>query len=423
MSKVVAKILDESQTVVETAIGKLEQWSGYQSADVRLLAASRAKARTKTKELGLDPDDTTPEELYHALRAKIVMDNNRLTKRLSFDKIDGSDEYLERFMEIAQHAGIHSEVWGMKWNIARRLLREHPPKRLMKHLKYRSIESMLKREYIGELFAALPLVESQRWLNVFWREVSSLNASDFENRRIQVVIMGSQEWGSFEHKHLCEALPHLGVIAIWPSKQVTKIGVVGLSMEFFAATEKLKYQSSYLKLKQFEPGFGERLLKAIKGDLESFIKFTDLSIDWHALSKHLGQLDPGNIGDWLTTHVQHEDIHHSTSLSLLTDVEPALRWWRGLEHIVVHNDGTVVSFNPSDLLSDHYRANDFENRSTESGAKAFWHKLLDSYFAHENVRNKILEHIETGKLAPETVVVDESPLEDWEKDIQQAVGA
>jgi hypothetical protein len=64
MSKNLAHLLNQPEALVELAINKLEHLNGYESTDVRLLAEINNKVRTKTKELGLDPDDTTGPELY-----------------------------------------------------------------------------------------------------------------------------------------------------------------------------------------------------------------------------------------------------------------------------------------------------------------------------------------------------------------------
>jgi hypothetical protein len=371
-----------------------------------------SKLRTKTADLGLDPDDTTPQELYQALRAKLAADNAELNKELGFERLESSDAYLERFSEFVQNANVHSEIWGIKWSVARKLLREHPPKKLMKSLNYRSVDSMLKREFIGELFAALPLVESERWLNVFWRDVANLAPADFENRRIQVVIMGEQRWsGVHTAKQAVETLPHVGVIALWSTRQVRKLGVLGLGLEFFDAVNRLKAESSYLKLKQFDAGFGEQLLQVIKHELEPLLKFTTMSLDWHMLSRQLGH---SSTPEWLPPHMQHEDIHTRPALRTLADLAPSLRWWCGLEHLASHSAENLVSLNPSDLLDDEQNNRTFQRRSTAHLAESFWHQLIKRYLDFEGVRSKVMGQIDGGQMQTETVAAGDVALEDFE---------
>jgi hypothetical protein len=58
---------------------------------------------------------------------------------------------------INQVSGVHKNyhVYSLKRNVAKELLRSHPPRRLMKQLSFRSVDSMLKRENVCELYAGL----------------------------------------------------------------------------------------------------------------------------------------------------------------------------------------------------------------------------------------------------------------------------
>jgi hypothetical protein len=133
MSKKLAELLDEPEVVVESVIKKLENLSGWESTDVRLLAEINNKSRAKHLELGLDPNDTTGPELYHALLAKLNKDEAKIN--------------LPSTTILNQVSGVHKNynAYSLKRNIAKELLRSHPPRRLMKQLGFRSVDSMLKR--------------------------------------------------------------------------------------------------------------------------------------------------------------------------------------------------------------------------------------------------------------------------------------
>jgi hypothetical protein len=78
MSKKLSELLGQPEALVETAVKKLEHLNGFESTDIKLLAEINNKVRAKTKELGLDPDDTTGAELFHALQVKLADDEERL---------------------------------------------------------------------------------------------------------------------------------------------------------------------------------------------------------------------------------------------------------------------------------------------------------------------------------------------------------
>jgi hypothetical protein len=121
MSKNLSEFLDEPEILVESAIKKLEHLSGFESTDVRLLANVNIKVRDKLKDLGLDPDDTTGPELYHALLAKVTKDEQNLNLT--------SAEIIKEIAKVHKNY----QVYALKLSVAKDLLRNHPPRKLMNH--------------------------------------------------------------------------------------------------------------------------------------------------------------------------------------------------------------------------------------------------------------------------------------------------
>jgi predicted nucleic acid-binding protein len=111
MSRVLSELLDEPEVVVESVIKKLEHMSGWESTDVRLLAEVNNRVRTKMSELGLDADDTTGHELFHALRAKLEKDEASINLP--------KDELIYAIAKA--HKGY--EVYALKNSVAKDLLR------------------------------------------------------------------------------------------------------------------------------------------------------------------------------------------------------------------------------------------------------------------------------------------------------------
>jgi hypothetical protein len=422
MSKLLAKLLDQPEAVVASAVNRLEGLSGYESTDVRLLAEINHRVRGKTAELGLDPDDTTNEELYHGLREKFKVDRSNLDKRLGLDRTSNETEYLEWFMEFVQHANLHPEVWALKRNVAKRLLRDHPPKRSMKQLGYRSLDSMLKREYIGELFAALPAIETERWLNKFWRDLANLKATDFENRPIQVVVMDVERWQTQPQAKLSmQTLPQMGVIAIWPGKNLTRLGAIGLGLDFYEAVGRLKTETSYLKLKQFDSSLGESLLQAVNHQIEPLHELATLPVSWHSICVHFGGLSHQAHANWLPPHVLHEDMHSRKALNILADLDPSLHWWTDLEHVAAHRDGEVVSLNIVDVMEDCLSGRRYHQRRSENLHISLWHELLNRYLYHDGVKMRFLAGLDNQQFAPQIADVRADENYDMLAEIKRSV--
>src|SRR5947208_2061243 len=103
MSKTLARLLGKSEKEVVAAISKLEALCGYPSEDVRLLAENKQKLRAKTMQLGLDPDDTTDEELYYALLGRFSRDSQTIDKALGVNDSTKLDERIDKAIQLVNH--------------------------------------------------------------------------------------------------------------------------------------------------------------------------------------------------------------------------------------------------------------------------------------------------------------------------------
>lgn len=186
MSKHIANLLDQPERLVRRTIMRLEDKNGYPSHDARQLAESIQQVRRKLADLGMDPDDTTAEELYHALLSRFEKDCLAFDIENNFHSIDfeakvaKSTDLIEKNMALPQR-------WVLKTTAAKNLLRRQPPKKLMKRLSYRSVDSMLKRESIGRLLIVANIVESAAWRKELQRGISKLDSTAFELRQISII--------------------------------------------------------------------------------------------------------------------------------------------------------------------------------------------------------------------------------------------
>src|SRR5579862_5664591 len=127
MSKRIADIMDQPEYLVRRLINKLEDKNGSPSHDVRHLAENIQKVRGKLTDLGLDPDDTTGEELYQALLAKFEKDASSFDNY--FDAKDlGFDQKAAKATEILGQIDVLPRQWALKRVVAKNILRAQPPK-------------------------------------------------------------------------------------------------------------------------------------------------------------------------------------------------------------------------------------------------------------------------------------------------------
>jgi hypothetical protein len=401
MSKKLAELLDEPEVVVESVIKKLEHLSGWESTDVRLLAEISNKVRAKHLELGLDPNDTTGPELYHALIAKLKKDEEKFS--------------LPSTTILNQVSGVHKNyhVYSLKRNVAKELLRSHPPRRLMKQLSFRSVDSMLKRENICELYAGLAKIESPRWLNVFNKDLAKLTPSDFETQEIEIVKMTHKRWDNIKDKNIATPIPLLGSIAVWD----TSVGSVSLAMNVCQSINELRTTSAHIKLKNVESNFGKSLVEIIQSQTEHPFKISVLPITWHTVFNYYGQRTSNEHTEFFGPHMLHEDIKAHNPLKLLSKISPVFNWWQDLEYVAAKSAEGLVSLNLYDIADSVGR--NFEQRSLQHSRQSLWHEFLNRYFAHPSVEQHFMQKLETQTVP----VLDLQPNSSPEHNIRQMIEA
>ena len=154
MSKTLARLLEQPERVMTETITKLENMAGHPGEDVRLLNEIQLSARHKIAQLGLDPIDTSAEELYHALEAKCASAVQVIEKAFGLSSEADDQIRAQKAVEVAEHLISNSEVWSLKHSVSTQLIKANPPRQLMKQLGYRSLDSMLKRESVEGIITA-----------------------------------------------------------------------------------------------------------------------------------------------------------------------------------------------------------------------------------------------------------------------------
>jgi hypothetical protein len=157
MSRILSDLLGAKEPLFTQTLQELESASNSSGIDINLATEIDQKGQAKIRELGLDPSDTSSKELYHALQGLTARHDMFLSQIMGVDDPMNVEEVLSKVTNMINRLPLTRTAWVLKHAAARKLLKEMPPKKVMKQLGYRSVDSMLKRENIAELFGALRL--------------------------------------------------------------------------------------------------------------------------------------------------------------------------------------------------------------------------------------------------------------------------
>lgn len=412
MSASLRELLDAKEPLFSLAIKQLEEASGREGYDVRLAAEITHKMRSCILALGLDPDDTTGPELYAALMVKIQADNARLAGLVGCTDPDDIHEAIPKLVELIRKSQISRSCWVLKRSVAKRLLKRMPPKQLMKHLGYRSIDSMLKRENIDEIYTAIRFSEGDTWLNAYNELLRTIVPSDFETREISLIVMDKKYTDlarSFTEKkrHYITHTKEMGTVVVLPAKQQKVKGITLTSLALLLHyINEVQLYSVFFKLKQVLPHFGEVVVETLIADPAAAAQIAGQPIHWRVIQRYFGKLkDAENHPEIFEPHVQPEDLHWRKAEELLAEIDPDMTFWVGQEYVAKLFDGRPLSFNLIDTALSYSNGELYHTFYNFHFRESLWNELFSRYMGVQNLRNQVLRQLNNHSVAPEMLKV------------------
>lgn len=412
MSTFLSELLGATEPLFSKAVKQLEDASGRPGADVRLIAELINKVREKTKELNLDPKDTTGEELYRALQNLISLHDKHLAKQIGGDDATDVQKLLPLIKQAVEKHSISRRAWVLKKSVAKRLLHDMPPKNIMRHLHHNSIDSMLKRESLMEIYGAMRFAETPAWLTRFNRTLKSLHPSDFESRDIEIIQMSKDRWGNIaedfvrKKRHNITHVKELGVILMLPTtmERLPGITLTALPLLFHYINE-IRLYSAFFKLKQVEPTFGKVIAETLIADVGKAAVMAGSHIHWRVIQRYYGKLEHEHHPEIFEPHVQPEDLHWRKAEEHLYDIDPELAFWKDLDYVAVIDGQKPVSFNLIDNSMSYCTQAVYDNRLFFHVRESLWNELFTRYMGEANLEDQILKQLDNNMIAPERLKI------------------
>lgn len=413
MCKLIAELVGADKQIVSEVVHRLERASGQPGIDVRLTGEIYGRTHMKMRELGLDPNDTTAKELYHALLSMADLHDSFLARRLGIQDRQNTDEVLGSVVSVINKLGLPRHAWVIKTSIIKKILKTHPPKTLMKQLHYRSLDSMLKREPARLLLTAARYVESDAWRQKLTQQCKKLQSTDFEQRDIEIRYLNELKWSAVvqavahtQHTNIFYSA-EAGVIAATP---LPARGAKGLTLASFMMiahyVHEIRAHSTYLKFHQMSGNFSDKIDDITRTRHGEHAKLAGQAVHWRVIHRYYGTTRRLLHPEVFEPHVQPEDLSYRKAEHLLYRFEPALHFWNDLDYIgITHADGPI-SFNLMDVVLSLLNSVSYENRLTYHLRDALWNELLIRYVGARPLERQLLQHLDEQTTSGLTVALD-----------------
>ncbi len=394
------------------SLRQLEKASGRPGVDVRLTAEILGKVQLKTKELDLDATDTTAQELYHALENRVAEDNRRITKELlGFEpNHDVIRDLVPAMVKIVKASKTPKKCWVLKRSAAKKLLKKMPPKAMMKHLGYRSIDSMLKNEPFDEMYVALRFSEGADWLMKYNELFKTVKPTDFEERSISIVVLDHDKWAdladAFTKKklHNVTHTKELGVIVVLPMKRERMRGLPLKTMSLlFHYINEIRLYSAFFKLKSTHPHFGAEVVDTLNADKSTAAVMAGQNIHWRVIQQYLGKHKGKSHPEAFQPHVQPEDLHWRKAEEALYELDPKLEFWQDLDYVArpIRKGVDPVAFNFMDIAFAYSNEEPFEKRYVYHFRESLWNEIFIRYMGESVLEEQILNQLDNDMIEPE----------------------
>lgn len=398
MTRVLSELLGIEHLQLAQTLQSLEAASGRRGHDIRLTTEVAGHVRQKLQQLGLDPHDTTPEELRQALSSRLQRDEGLLRGVLHISSGASPAHALDAIaMHLTEKQYLHTS-FALKASVAKRLLRKMPPKRAMKLLGYRSLDSLLKHEPMPSIYAAAWLGESLAWRGRFLAQYDKLTPSDFEVRRISLTALTSPRWQKLGQEladmgtQTVAVFNDLAAIVLLPVSELSNGQVIATTALALNAANDVASVGSYMKLQQVQPNFGNLAAEAAQSEPLTNAELSGQPVAWRLLHQFYARLsDRPDALAVFEPHVQASDLGWRSAEETLADIHPALEFWQDTQYSALTAGGETVSLNILDVAMSAA-----PGQLQHFMAKHLWQELQLRYLDPINV-----EHALATELSPD----------------------
>jgi len=367
----------------------------------------------------LDCYNCKAEDIFKFLIKKIQHDDKILCDL--FKKPDGiSNKGLKTLFDFAIKLANIKPLFVLKKEKAEEILRKNPPPNIIKALKYKGVDELLKKEDLIEIFCALRFVESNKWMHkTFDKTYKNLNPKDFEKRKPDIRVL-SIKWlkiaESFIEKkyHNISHLKELGVIFIIP----LKIDAPGETLRLFSlilhySHELDFYSKLFERVAKMVPlndkaKFGKKLISLLKGEvLKKLPRAKSRGINWMIIQQYLAKHDE-NDSRLFIPHVNPEAIHWKKAEEDIAKLGEKykhidLEFWMELDWVgnffgEKDNGDKLISFDLVDLTMSLIK-NHEQVKYLYHHQEALWNKIFREYMGNENLEKLMIENFNKGYIS------------------------
>ena len=410
----IAKLLRTPEEIVLRLEEEMNAATGKSGIFEKIYQENQQKIEQKLSDLKVVKRDA--KTIYEKLITKVEQDDKLLFNffnKPKFNKPEGCRlliDFLNEFM--GQRSGFFLSL-----DKAKELLKLNPPQNILKILKYKSIDELLVKEDILEVFSALRFAEDKAWLNdVFFRPYNEFKKEDFEERSIQVRVL-PEKWLKVGEKftgkklHNISHLKELGIIFVIPSDGSAKgqtIELLTLILHyFFEVGFYAKIFGGYAET----DNFGQKIISALRGDVGGLPLPDSRLVTWRIVQRYLAK-DDINDPRLFEPHINPEAVHWVKAEKEIARLNQKfsgldLATWEGLDwagdYFPLNNTHgeILISFDLIDNIISLTKRTTVMSKYLYHQQEALWNRIFIEYLGEDKLEQLLRENLDKGHISLE----------------------
>lgn len=369
MTRVLRNLTGNQEPAFTKTIRSLEGLTGNKSIDIELTAEVIGKLSEKIQHLGLDPTDTTPQELHEAAKYEFLNLDRFLREHFNHD--------FSKVINLVNKSSFLVPIPSINKSLLRKAILEQPPKKTMKQLGCRTVASMIKRFSIEQILLGCMLHEQINWHRNFAKIFKKFKTTDITMSKPKIVLVDQK---LTEKYPLGQSLPYVQLAGIVGVNQANLAKPGGWAVALTLLSKDLHYihqRGIYSKLLRFSKDISNFLVRLTYTKLPNLFKLSDLDISWSALYLYISKMIKHiNFNDSI---VDGSDFKWHRPSELLEKICDQIGFWHSSEILGKYNDFRPVSININDIAYDVINNVSYESSTNSSLKRHLNEELISRY--------------------------------------------
>ncbi len=396
MSKLIAQLLQADPRSFAQTIARLESMCLQPGVDTKLTTEIIVQSREKVRKLDLDPTDSTREELYYSLLAQARKDDELLRNKMGIHSAGSSSKTAEIIETHVNPLLKKDTVICMVPPTIKKILKAVPPKRTLRLLRFRSIESVLKREDPCVLYALATILEDTSWHSQVQARIKRLQpreAGETSVRALSIPNSWYDKLATVQFESIIKPVPEVGIVLLLPTIPLSVAGSVLLTVcLIMQASQRLAIESLPFRNRALTIGYEKLLPDITVGVVGELDTVHGLRPSWHAVFQLLAERDQvaSSVSDF---EFLLGDLEWQSVESRLVVLEPTLNFWLQSHMLGYYAEDRPISMHVVDVAANLVLDKKYGNQVFSHLQSSLWNELQLRYLRQDNIERAIVSQL------------------------------